>query len=339
MAISFVGSQVGTTSATLPAHQADDVIIGFAANFDAASPSLPSGWTLISNESYCTVGYRVAASSGTSSGTWTNARVVGFLIYRDCDPLDPIGASDADSGFGSIISYPALTMERTDNSAWVVRLGGVSSTSAAATSAPTGYTLRNSRETGFSIGTGSGEIALFDSAGTVTSCEQASVSMFENNDYVGLSIELRNASTPVSQEVTGDELAASAGSVSTSTEQNISVTGAELTASGGTAEAVLGTAALVVGMGLAVSDGIVDVGIVQTTGEGIAASAGSVSVSTEQSINITGSGVTASAGTAALSTQTIMAVTGNGVTVSAGKKGVRAWREIAEVNNRWTPIV
>ena len=51
--ISFVGGAEGTTTASLPAHAKDDVILAFSyRNGSLTPPTLPSGWTSIATESH-----------------------------------------------------------------------------------------------------------------------------------------------------------------------------------------------------------------------------------------------------------------------------------------------
>lgn len=86
--ITLVGSVDGTTSATLPAHQEGDLIIAFAfRSGNTTAPTMPAGWTNLSNAganaSSGRVAYRVATGPGTLTGTFTNASRVIFLIYRN----------------------------------------------------------------------------------------------------------------------------------------------------------------------------------------------------------------------------------------------------------------
>ena len=129
MAISFVGAATGTTSATLPAHAAGDVLLAFAhRDGNTTAPSLPAGWTDLgsggANVNSSRIGYKVAASSSETSGTWTNATGLVVLVYRGCVAADPIGAVVAGGSSSLIVAYPALTLENSTGSSWVVGVAG-----------------------------------------------------------------------------------------------------------------------------------------------------------------------------------------------------------------------
>ena len=89
--VEFVGAAIGTTSATIPAHIAGDLIIGFGSNFaDNTVPNVPGGWTSIHSgggsvdgDYYMRrVAWRVASDSSTVSGTWTNSQTLIIVVLR-----------------------------------------------------------------------------------------------------------------------------------------------------------------------------------------------------------------------------------------------------------------
>ena len=129
MAISFVGAATGTTSATLPTHAADDVLIAFAhRDGNTTAPSLPAGWTDLgssgANVNSSRIGYKVAASSSETSGTWTNATGLVVLVYRGCNTTDPIGDVVGGGSSSLVVAYPALTLQVTDGTSWVAAVAG-----------------------------------------------------------------------------------------------------------------------------------------------------------------------------------------------------------------------
>lgn len=129
MAISYVGQVTGTTTATLPTHQAGDLILVFAFRDGSnTAPSLDGNYTNVgtagANTCSYRTGFRIAPGAGTSSGTWANATSIVCLIYRGCDNLDPIGAQGTNSNTNGTANYPAITMEETGGSSWVVAFGG-----------------------------------------------------------------------------------------------------------------------------------------------------------------------------------------------------------------------
>jgi surface protein len=88
--ITYIGEATGTTSATLPAHQAGDLILAFAFRDGSTTlPTQPTGWesidTAAANTCSARFSYKIAASGGESTGTWTNASTTIFLVYRGVD--------------------------------------------------------------------------------------------------------------------------------------------------------------------------------------------------------------------------------------------------------------
>lgn len=153
MAIQFIGQATGTTSATLPAHQAGDLIVAYAfRDAGTGTPSLPAGWTgyngpsgnglpnSLSGQCSHRLGYRIATDSNTVSGTWTNATSVVFLVYRNA----LVGAyADSLTSSGTTIAYPGLSpLTVTDGTSWVAAFCGMRSTNTAAETPPAGMTLR-----------------------------------------------------------------------------------------------------------------------------------------------------------------------------------------------------
>ena len=131
-----VGSAIADgASVTIPAHQAGDLLVIFAARFDSTTiPTLPSGWTSAATETGTSragrVGYRVATGSGTTSGTWTGAQTTLVWVLRD---HGGIGAA----AVGAATTLPALTL--TGSSSWV---GALQSGSELLPAVPSGMTSR-----------------------------------------------------------------------------------------------------------------------------------------------------------------------------------------------------
>lgn len=108
--ITFIGQATGTTSATLPPHQAGDIILAFAFNDGSDLPVSSAGFTLIgafSDSSFSSsVSYRVATSSGTSGGSFDFATTVVYLVYRGVDVWSGITVNEKrSSGSGTIVTY------------------------------------------------------------------------------------------------------------------------------------------------------------------------------------------------------------------------------------------
>ena len=151
-AITHVGSATGTTTATLPTHQTGDLLIGFAfREGDTTNPSVPSGWTAVSNTldgTLCsaTVAYKYAASASETSGTWTNATSLICLVYRNVATSGPLTLSAVSSGTGTTITYPAISTWNSPSLAWTLGLAGHGATDTSIETAPSGMTNRASKE-------------------------------------------------------------------------------------------------------------------------------------------------------------------------------------------------
>lgn len=179
MSITFVGQATGVTTATLPTHQANDLILAFAYN-DASTtvPTVPSPFTAVTagtgSGGGATANASVVASfyatgSGTSSGTWTNATSVVFLVYRGAKSAGAIaGTSNTNS---SSVVYPTLTLQVTNGSSWVAGFAGHQSTNTTLETAPTGMTNRAT------VADATDEAAGHDTNGAVSSWSQQTVSV------------------------------------------------------------------------------------------------------------------------------------------------------------------
>jgi len=149
MAISFVGAVIGTTSATLPAHLPDDIIIGYAFRSNSNTPpTLPSGWTIIQQPTgtvgcSATLGFLRCTTSAEVSGTWTNASNVIFQIYRGCLFFAPVGNSQSNTGLLVTATLPGLTLQdAAGGGSWVASFIGASSTLVNLGLPPLGMTTR-----------------------------------------------------------------------------------------------------------------------------------------------------------------------------------------------------
>ena len=110
--ITYIGQANGIESATLPAHQAGDLILAFAFRDGSTTfPTLPTGWTSIdtafASVASARLAYKVAASSSETTGTWFNATTCIFLVYRGVNITD-IDLIDTEStGTGTTVTYNA----------------------------------------------------------------------------------------------------------------------------------------------------------------------------------------------------------------------------------------
>jgi hypothetical protein len=145
VAISIVGGATGTTSATLPTHQAGDVILAFAfRDGSTTQPTLPAGWNILRDQAGTTccsrTAWRRATGAGTTTGTWTNASRVAFIVLRGAWTEFPIGSDASGAGTATSVTYPALTVRKTDSTSMAVRFAGHRSIDTNLQTAPTNYT-------------------------------------------------------------------------------------------------------------------------------------------------------------------------------------------------------
>ena len=147
--ISFVGSNSAeATTVTIPAHQAGDLIIMFAYRDGSATvPTQPAGWVTIqggagANTNAARMGWQIATSSSTSSGTWTSATELIVLIYRGINKTTPVGGSAETGNTGSTVTYPAVTMVDASGNSWVVGAAGHRSINTTIETPPSGMINR-----------------------------------------------------------------------------------------------------------------------------------------------------------------------------------------------------
>lgn len=197
MSITFVGAQgnAGTT-VTIPTHQSGDLILLFAYRDGSnTAPSTPAAggtvptWTLIgsdgANTNSTNFRYAVATASTTTSGTWTNATEIICLVYRGTSL--PGASAGGGANNSNSIAYPALTLNRTDGTSWVVGVAG-HRTATNVEVAPTGMTNRASTGT---------EAAGHDTNGAVSSWSQQTVTVNASSGWRSWTVELRDNSLSV----------------------------------------------------------------------------------------------------------------------------------------------
>jgi hypothetical protein len=197
-AISFISQAAAeATSVTLGTHQAGDLILGFASrDGNTTPPTVPGGWTTISSTGDAnmssSLAYKVAASGSETSGTWTNASALTIHVYRGQHASDPIGddSATADAG-GSSVDYPALTLEVSDGTSWVVLFAGHAFGSDATLNAPSGHTNRSNSLGNAHI------VGGHDSNGGVASWAGGNGTMTGGgfDDYMARAVEIKAAST------------------------------------------------------------------------------------------------------------------------------------------------
>ena len=110
--ITYIGQASGITSATLPTHQAGDLILAFAFRDGSTTlPTQPAGWTSIDTAASITcsarVAYQVATAAGTITGTWTSVTTVIFLVYRGVNIANLAYIDTESIGASTTVTYNA----------------------------------------------------------------------------------------------------------------------------------------------------------------------------------------------------------------------------------------
>lgn len=183
--IEFVSQATATTTSisTMPTHKAGDLLLMFAyRNNNNTAPTLPAGWTNITNTGGNTnsmrIAFKIAANASEASGTWTNATELNLHVYRN---TSGVGASDSRIGLGTTLTYGGLTLQKTDGSSQVALFGGHRSTDTSISTPPTGTVLRSN----------TARAAGFDTDGGVTSWSQQTVEVGGGSSgFVTGSVEL-----------------------------------------------------------------------------------------------------------------------------------------------------
>ena len=169
MAISFVSADSAqATSITIPTHQKGDLILMMATG--GSSVTVPAGWTEILSGTATTnkVGYKIAASSGETSGTWSGATGLSVGVYRGASGVGNASAV-TESGV-TRIRYAALTLSVTNGSSWVVGVGGITQSGTYYALPPSGMVNRT-----YSPNNATKEATLNDTNGGAASWPQTDV--------------------------------------------------------------------------------------------------------------------------------------------------------------------
>lgn len=191
MAISFVdkASALGT-SVTLPTVVVGDIIIIFAYRNAITAPSLPAGYTAITNNSgnaqSFRTGFRIATSTSETSGTWTSADMVMASIYRGVSTIGGAGSTTTAAQSTTLMSGIGA-MQVTDGTSWAVSWGG--SAQITSMSTPASTTLRQTQVGGAFMG------ILVDSNTGVASWGQHTSTNGTSAVNTGGSVELKASAT------------------------------------------------------------------------------------------------------------------------------------------------
>lgn len=196
MAITRIGSAAGAgNTLTMPAHQAGDLLLMFAYRDGSTTPPvLRDGWTNVLNggtaTNSCRIAYKIAESSSEIADSWGTASSLICVVYR-ADGTIGVGASARSSSASTTISYPALTLNNTDGTSWVVGFGGHRSIDTAVETPPTGMVNL------VSVLDGTDEAAGHDTNGPVSSWSLQTVSVGgTSSGWNGATVEITEVAPP-----------------------------------------------------------------------------------------------------------------------------------------------
>lgn len=255
MAIAFVAASSSATDvAAIPTGAAaGDVLVGVAIVENSGTiASLPAGWTnvaTVNNSSKVTirVAYRVMVA-GDTAPTWTGATTTSMVAYRGANQTSPVGASaTASDASGSVVTLPALTLQNTSGSSWVV--AGYAHRRTATLTTPTGMVER------VDFSDADPQIAASDLA-SATAFTSRTATADDNAEAVAVAFELR-APTGTAHALNGSSagLSASTGGLTA----GFALAGTSPGSSGSTGDAVVARPLAGTSTGAAASTGAVDV--------------------------------------------------------------------------------
>ena len=158
-------------SLTLPTHQAgDQIILAVYRDNSTTAPTNPSGWTAVAltagGTNWLGIFKMLASSASEVSGTWTNAtHIASGVYYSSTGKVVTVGIAaggGGTAGSGGSINYQG-TGGTVMTEMWVVAAAGHVSADTDINVAPTALTNYVAQ-----VGGSTGEIALHDSNGTLT---------------------------------------------------------------------------------------------------------------------------------------------------------------------------
>src|SRR3954467_14232475 len=123
MAVTYIASSAGTTTAALPAGTTSgDIVVAFSYSTTATAPTLPASWTAISSNAVLPAArsqYRVYDGVWTMP-TFTGAAQTHVLTFRGQDTT-PIGVTSITSASSSNPSFPLVTLQDTSGGGQLIR--------------------------------------------------------------------------------------------------------------------------------------------------------------------------------------------------------------------------
>lgn len=203
MVAAFITSaSAEATSVTLPAHQAGDILLMVAARTGTSSlATVPAGWHICYTRAIGSaparsmiLAWKIAASSGETSGTWTNANLLTCAVYRHSTNVIVMGRGNGSNNVATVtVPYVALSQNTTSNntpnlqgaSELVVGVVLTAENTGDGAAAPSGMTNRTTF-----AGASAGYIAIHDTTTTVTSFPATNVTAAGSVNSVTITAEL-----------------------------------------------------------------------------------------------------------------------------------------------------
>lgn len=190
MSISRIATVTGTTSVTFSGPQVGDLLIILASTWDETIPPVaPTGFaTAILNSrvgAYAVVFYKTSDGTETTVAA-TNALSMVGTIYRSSTGRCSIGAMASTNAATTSIAFPAITLQDTGGSSWVVL---ALNARAAETADPVGYTQRGQSVVSFAVAT------MYDSNAGKTSYTSVSASFAAATGANAITLEIREITT------------------------------------------------------------------------------------------------------------------------------------------------
>jgi len=156
-ALSFIcaSSAASTSSAACTGEQSGDLLVVFAYRSNSATaPTLATSYTQINTTSNngggtnasMRDGWKTAASSSETSGTWANATHVVMQVFRGQNSASPIGSDTPTGGnnSGTTVTFGATSLSVSDGSSWFAGFAGRSTGDVKMATAPVGMTNKTS---------------------------------------------------------------------------------------------------------------------------------------------------------------------------------------------------
>lgn len=185
-AISVAQSGSATAaSATITSTNLGDLIIVCGNRASTTEPTIATGYATIqhstgANTQSATCGYKISPGGETSTGTWTNATNVAYIVLRgyDINSTGPLGCNPSRAtGLSTTLTFPTCTLTRSNSTSTVITFGtATGATTTAPDTCTSGFTLASSTsqstlglcyENGYSSSSFSGSITIAPSTGWV----------------------------------------------------------------------------------------------------------------------------------------------------------------------------